>query len=97
MMLEAEIMPNITVSELKRTIEREFNYGANYFNGYHPRLLKKGDKVGTLLDDDNKTLIEYNIQNYSTVTFSKIKNIGGNKEVFNYFLYNLSTNINDIK
>ena len=38
MMLEAEIMPNITVSELKRTIEREFKYGVNYFNGYHPRF-----------------------------------------------------------
>lgn len=75
--LEADIYPSNTVGEVKRIIEREFGLGSNYLNGYPPRLIKKGYKKGTLLDDDNKKFAELNISQYSTIQFSKIKNRGG--------------------
>ncbi len=75
--MEAEIYPFNTVREVKRIIEREFQLGNNYLNGYPPRLIKKGEKKGTLLDDDNKKFAEYNLKQYSTIQFSKIQNRGG--------------------
>lgn len=42
--MEAEIYPFNTVREVKRIIEREFQLGNNYLNGYPPRLIKKGKK-----------------------------------------------------
>lgn len=75
--MEADIYPSYTVGEVKRIIEREFNLGDNYLNGYPPRLIKKGEKKGTLLEDDNKRFADYNIKQYSTIQFSKIKNRGG--------------------
>ena len=76
-MMEADIYPFNTVGEVKRIIEREFQLGNNYLNGYPPRLIKKGEKKGTLLDDDNKRFAEFNLKQYSTIQFSKIKNRGG--------------------
>lgn len=74
---KAEIYPTNTVEELKRVIEKEFNYDKNHLNGYSPRLINKGHKTGTLLDDDSKTLAQYDIKNMATITFSKLKNKGG--------------------
>ena len=74
---KAIVYPTNTVGELKRMIEREFNYDKGHLNGYNPRLINKGHKKGCTLDDDNKMLDEYDIKNMATITFSKLKNKGG--------------------
>ena len=74
---KANVFPTNTVEELKRVIEKEFNYEKNYLNGYSPRMINKGHKVGTLLDDDKKSLAEFGIRNMATITFNKLKNKGG--------------------
>ena len=74
---KANVFPTNTVEELKRVIEKEFNYDKNHLNGYSPRLINKGHRTGTLLDDDRKTLAQYDIKNMATITFSKLKNKGG--------------------
>jgi hypothetical protein len=76
-MKQAKVSPTSTVEELKRVIEKEFNYDKNHLNGYSPRLINKGHRTGTLLDDDRKTLAQYDIKNMATITFSKLKNKGG--------------------
>lgn len=75
--LKAIVYPTTTVEQLKRLIEKEFKYEHNHLKGYSPRLINKGHKTGTLLDDDKKMLAEYNLQNMANITFSKIKNKGG--------------------
>lgn len=75
--MEADIYPLDTVRQLKRMIEKKFNYDNNHLNGYHPRLINKGYKTGTLLEDDEKTLAEYDIQNLAVIQFNKLKNKGG--------------------
>ena len=79
--LKATVFPTNRVGELKRKIEIEFNYPKNYFNGYKPRLINKGHKKGTLLDDDTKMLAEYDIKNMANIVFSKQKNKGGKYKI----------------
>ena len=74
---QAVVYPTNTVEDLKRVIEKEFGYDKNHLNGYSPRLINKGFKIGTTLDDDRKTLAEYGVKNMATITFSKLKNRGG--------------------
>ena len=76
--MEADIYPKNSVGEAKRLIEKYFNLGNNYLDGYPPRLIKKGEKKGTLLDDDNRIFAEFKLTQYATIQFSKIKNRGGN-------------------
>ena len=79
--VKAIVYPTNTVGELKRIIEREFNYENNHFKGYKPRLINKGQRTGTTLDDDKKMLAEYDIKNMANITFSKTKNIGGKYKI----------------
>ena len=71
-MKQAKVSPTSTVEELKRVIEKEFNYDKNHLNGYSPRLINKGHRIGTLLHDDEKKLDEYGIRNMATISFLKL-------------------------
>ena len=70
--IEAKILPTNTVGELKRVIEKAFNYERNYLNGKNLRLVNKGHRIGTLLHDDEKKLDEYGIRNKATISFLKL-------------------------
>ena len=75
--IQLEVLLSMTVSDLKRVIERSFNLENGYLTVCIPRFINKGEKVGITLNDDNSTLFDNNVKNLGTITFSKLKNKGG--------------------
>ena len=74
---ELEISPSKTVKYLKNEIERIFNLGGQKLTSIRLRLIKKSERCGKLLDDDNKILFDYHIANGDRIDFSTLKNRGG--------------------
>lgn len=40
-------------------------------------MTKKGERVGTLLDNDDNTLFHYRVQDGAIITFMVMENVGG--------------------
>lgn len=77
-LMEATIYPaDVTLKELKRMIEKKFGYGTNSLNSTSIRMVNKGFHTGTLLENDDKTMAEYDLRNLAVIQFNKLKNVGG--------------------
>ena len=74
---DINISPMKTVSYLKGEIERIFNLNPGTLEGKKLRMKKRGQRTGELLDDNNKTLFDYRIQNGAKITFTILENVGG--------------------
>ena len=72
---ELEISPSKTVKYLKNEIGRIFNLGGKKIISI--RLIRKFERVGKILDDDNKILFDYHIDNGNVIQFTTFINIGG--------------------
>ena len=74
---DIEVFPNITVKNLKNKIEELFGLKPGCLNNIELRCTRKGERVGRLLENNNKTLFDYHIQNGTSIFFMTIKNRGG--------------------
>lgn len=75
--IDMDILPTKTVGYLKSKIEEKFTLKVGTLKNIHLRMQKKGERVGTLLENDNDTLFDYRIQTGAVVTFMVMENIGG--------------------
>ena len=74
---ELEISPSKTVKYLKNEIARIFNLGGEKLFHLKLRLLKKRERRGKILDDDNKILFVYHISNGDRIIFTTLNCEGG--------------------
>ena len=74
---DIEVFPNITVKNLKNKIEELFEIIPGFLNNICLRCIRKGERVGKLLDDNNKTLFDYLIGNGSIISFMILDIRGG--------------------
>ena len=74
---DINISPMETVGHLKGEIEKIFNLNPGTLEGKKLRMKKNRDRTGVSLDDDNKTLFDYRIQNGAKITFTILENVGG--------------------